>query len=194
MLPIARKPQEVYPYYSWNGKRALLGANPKETKILCAQGTETFIKLTRKFNSDNLLADKSNQEVQRWLAMLTANAIAHIWEYHLNKTGAGDGVINHNKQSAVWIWERVGYFGNYKLQVANAHHRIFIPWGAVIGGDEITWGVLKAALEALTEYMAKDTIYGWTECVFEIWDGEHPVGIARIVDGLAPISRPPSVG
>ena len=194
MLPVSSKHEEDYPYYDWNGKRALLGTNPKETKILCAPGTETFIKLRRQFKSDNLLEDKMNVDAQRWLAMLPANAVAHIWDYHLNRTGAGDGVINANKQSRQWIWERVGYFGHYKLQVANAHHRIFIPWGEVIGGDEITWGVLKAALEALTEYMAKDTIYGWTECIFEIWDGENPVGIARIVNGLAPISYPPSLG
>lgn len=189
MLPLPRKPSENYPYYNDNGKRALLGANPKETKILCTPGTETFIKLKRTFHSDNLLADKSDKDIQSRLAMLPANAIKHIWEYHLNKTGAGDGVINGNRQSVGWIWERVGYFGFYKLQVANAHRRRFIPFGTAIGGNEVTWGVLKAALLALTEYMVKDTIYGWTECSFEIWDGRNQVGAARIVPGLAPNKR-----
>ncbi len=49
-----------------------------------------------------------------------------------------------------------------------------------IVGNEITWGVLDAALQALGQFMVTDT-YGWSECEFEVWDGENAVGRARIV-------------
>ncbi|KAL8653807.1 MAG: hypothetical protein Q9226_003690 [Calogaya cf. arnoldii] len=64
LLPIRPDPSENYPYYNGNGKRALRRQNPEELKILCTPGTETFIKLQRDFHSDNLLADKSNKDIQ----------------------------------------------------------------------------------------------------------------------------------
>ncbi|KAL8999378.1 MAG: hypothetical protein Q9169_001804 [Polycauliona sp. 2 TL-2023] len=184
MLPLPTEHKEHYPY-SWGiyGKRMLTTSNPKETKILCTPGTETFIKLTRTFDSTNLLADKMDDNTQTRLPRLPASAILYIFDEHLNKTGAGDAVINRDKWSVGWIWERKGADGDFKLQIANGHNYQPVPFlGLVAAGNEITWGVLKAALEALIAYMAKDEIYGWTKCRFEIWDGPNRVGFARIVN------------
>lgn len=49
-----------------------------------------------------------------------------------------------------------------------------------IEGNEITWGVLRSALTALGSHMLVDAA-GWSECVFEVWDGRNQVGTARIV-------------
>lgn len=47
-----------------------------------------------------------------------------------------------------------------------------------IVGNEITWGVLQAALTGLGDFSAK---HGWTICEFEIWDGLNQVGTAKLL-------------
>lgn len=47
-----------------------------------------------------------------------------------------------------------------------------------IVGNEVTWGVLKAAIAALGTFFVDTGAY--SACSFEIWDGFHQVGIARI--------------
>ncbi|KAL8730838.1 MAG: hypothetical protein Q9166_003765 [cf. Caloplaca sp. 2 TL-2023] len=160
-------------------------ADPKAQRVLCAPGTETFIKLTRKFPYDNLMAQKTNEEVQIQLQSLIGNTWTFIERQHLPEGGRGgrDGVIKDDK-SLDWIFERASPNAAFKLLVANAHHKVYIPrlhFGSVkIEGNEVTWGVLRAALSALGEYFSFDD-YGWTRCVFEIWDGPNQVGIAQII-------------
>ncbi|KAL8919826.1 MAG: hypothetical protein Q9208_006559 [Pyrenodesmia sp. 3 TL-2023] len=158
-------------------KRDAAPTAPKEPLILCAPGTETFIKLTREPPSDNSNDEKAMRTSE--ISSLVGNAWSWINREHLPPKGT-DGVINKGEG---WIVQRTSPSGTYKLQVTNAHHVVPVPrWGGggrmKIVGNEVTWGVLRAALAALGQYMVA---YGWTICEFEIWDGRNQVGTARIV-------------
>ena len=70
--------------------------------------------------------------------------------------------------------------------VANAHRAVPVQRWSPSGlgtekivGNEITWGVLRAALEAVGEFATR---HGWTACGFEIWDGGNQVGRAKITE------------
>ncbi|KAL8910406.1 MAG: hypothetical protein Q9171_004279, partial [Xanthocarpia ochracea] len=145
--------------------------DPKAEVVLCASGTETFIKLTRKFPTDDPMAQKNNRDTQEQLQGLVANTWSFIKREYLENPQKGDAVINRNnnpfdEKSTGWIFQRTSSYSTYKLQVANYHRRKYIPsvhgarWRIV--GNEITWGVLDAALQALGQFMVTDT-YGWTE-------------------------------
>ncbi|KAL8670130.1 MAG: hypothetical protein Q9168_005312 [Polycauliona sp. 1 TL-2023] len=179
--PPDTQPVRAHKFYPLNDKRALHTADPTAIQILCAPGTETFIKLKRTFDSQNLLAEKSDSNAQTSLSFLPGSAIQDISINHIHKLGAGEGVIDGNRQSREVVYEHLGGHRDYKLLVWNGHRYHFLPFGSVVSGNEITWGVLKAALEALIQYMVKDVVYGWTRCGFEIWDGENLVGYAKTV-------------
>ncbi|KAI4233199.1 MAG: hypothetical protein LQ352_008271 [Teloschistes flavicans] len=157
--------------------------------ILCTPGTETFIKMTRKPPHGDMNYDKSRQWIQVEIEQLLGNLWTYISRQHL-ENGHEDGVISKTEdvpnglRPLGWIFERTSGQGNFKIQIANAHRRQFrpgYPHGTVrIVGNEITWGVLRAALTALGSYMLIDKA-GWTECVFEVWDGFNQVGAGRIV-------------
>lgn len=154
-------------------------AAPKQHIILCTPGTETFIKLTRDTPSDNLNVDRATLNNQEQITSLVADAWTWIDREHLPPKGQ-DGIINKGEG---WIVQRISLRGTHKLLVANAHHIVPVPrWGGhgtlKSVGNEVTWGVLRAALTALGDYMAR---YGWTICEFEIWDGRNQVGVAKII-------------
>lgn len=155
--------------------------DPIQSIILCTPGTETFIKLTRKPRNGDLNYDKSSKEIQEQIALLVGNTWTFIGREHLPPKGQ-DGVINNAEG---WVLERTSSHGRFKLQVANAHHKVPVTrWGGhgsmKIVGNEVTWGVLGAALSAVGQYMAGDK-NAWGKCDFEIWDGRNQVGVARIV-------------
>ncbi|KAI4284360.1 MAG: hypothetical protein L6R38_001466 [Xanthoria sp. 2 TBL-2021] len=152
--------------------------------VLTAEPTKTSIRLTRAFLPGDLMADKNNAGIQEQLINLLTDA-------HSYTERQVDGVINGNRDpddplSTGWIFSKCNPHGYYKLQVANAHLRYgnrfspTFPQVARIVGHEITWAVLRVALETLFKYMQPDA-YGFTECAFEIWDGENQVGKAEIV-------------
>ena len=158
--------------------------DPKAQIVLTAEPTKTSIKLTRKFPPGDLLADKNHADIQEQLTNLLTNA-------HSYTARQVDGVINSSRDpddplSTGWIFSKCNPHGYYKLQVANAHVKFgtrispTFPQVARIAGHEITWAVLRVALETLYKYMQPDA-YGLTECTFEIWDGENQVGKAEIV-------------
>ncbi|KAL8907757.1 MAG: hypothetical protein Q9207_001240 [Kuettlingeria erythrocarpa] len=153
-------------------------AAPKQYIILCTPGTETFIKLTHETRSGDSGVDKDPLENQEQISSLISDAWTWINREHLPPKGQ-DGIINKGEG---WIVKRTSPRGTHELLVANAHHIVPVPrWGG--GGtlkrigNEVTWGVLRAALTALMKYMAR---YSWTICEFEIWDGMNQVGIAKI--------------
>ncbi|KAL8719914.1 MAG: hypothetical protein Q9225_003143 [Loekoesia sp. 1 TL-2023] len=157
-------------------KRDASPSDPTAQIILCAPGSQTYIKLTRR-PSNGVSDDKSYQEAQEQITQLVGNTWTFIHREHL-ANGHEDGVIDKGEG---WVLERKSSHGSFMLQVANAHHKEYYPrihfGGVRIVGNEITWGVLRAALMALGEYMNGE----WTECEFEIWDGKNQVGTARIV-------------
>ncbi|KAL8703415.1 MAG: hypothetical protein Q9201_003386 [Fulgogasparrea decipioides] len=148
--------------------------------ILCTPGTETYIKLTSTA-SDTETEQHKIKETQDQIAQLVGNTWNFIDREQLPPK-RGDGVIDKGEG---WVYERTSTHGNFKLQVANAHHKVPVPrWGGhgtmKIVGNEVTWGVLRSALRALGVYMSKET-NGWATCEFEIWDGMNQVGTARII-------------
>ncbi|KAL9025706.1 MAG: hypothetical protein Q9196_005516 [Gyalolechia fulgens] len=161
-------------------KRDSIPSDPTARITLCTPGTKTYVRLTRKPPNGDFNIDKSDPEIQEQITGLIANTWSFIDREHL-KNGHEDGVID---KSDGWVFERTSTHGKYILQVANAHHRKYVPmihWGTVkIVGYEITWGVLQSALTAVGMYMRSD-VNKWTECVFQIWDGRNQVGIGRII-------------
>lgn len=161
-------------------KRDSTPIDPLSQIILCTPGTKTYIKLTRKPPNGDLNIDKSDREIQAQITGLIGNTWTFIQREYL-MTGK-DGVIDNSEG---WVLQRSSTHGSYTLQVANAHHKAYIPsihFGTVrIVGNEVTWGVLQSALSALGTYMVDDDENGWTECEFEIWDGRNQVGTARII-------------
>ncbi|KAL8859652.1 MAG: hypothetical protein Q9178_003766 [Gyalolechia marmorata] len=163
--------------------------DPHAEYILCASGTETFVKLTRKYPTLNPINQKNDKDSQEQLQGLVADSWSFIKREYLENPQKGDGVINNNnnpfeEESTGWIFQRQSSHNIYKLQVANYHDKqpgfsLNLPTVRIVG-NEITWGVLDVALQALGQHMVSDT-YGWTECELEIWDGENAVGRARIV-------------
>lgn len=129
------------------------------------------------------MADTIDRKIQSQIRELVDTTWVSVSKARIREN-LEDGVINGDKNTLGVIFSRTGPFGGYKLQVANAHHKKYVPkihFGAVkIEGHEITWGVLSAALMTVNAFM-RDDHYGWTECKFEIWDGRNLVGIARIV-------------
>ncbi|KAL8727365.1 MAG: hypothetical protein Q9181_005741 [Wetmoreana brouardii] len=180
--------------YANLGKRAPAPPiDPLGQTILCTPGTETYIKMTRKPPHDDLKYDKSLSDIQSQLESLIGNTWTYITREHL-ENGHNDSVISRTEefsraegsteQKPGWIFERTSSHGSFRLQVANAHHLVYVPrvhFGTTkVEGNEVTWGVLRAALTALGSHMLIDEA-GWTECTFEIWDGFNQVGIARVV-------------
>ncbi|KAL9602416.1 MAG: hypothetical protein Q9219_001840 [cf. Caloplaca sp. 3 TL-2023] len=164
------------------GKRDAIPADTQHPRIvLCTPDTETFIKLTRLAPWGDFELEKNSKEIQEQLQGLVSNSWSYIAREHLGN-GHEDGVINAGEG---WVYERQSTRGGYKLQVANSHHKKYfqrVHFGGVeIVGNEITWGVLRAALTAVRAYMASDKDK-WTECEFQIWDGKNQVGTARIVN------------
>ena len=161
-------------------KRDTQTTDPNAQIILCTPGTQTYIKLTRKPPNNDPSIDRASPEIQAQIFGLVGNTFTFIEREHLEH-GHEDGVIDEGEG---WVLQRRSTHGTYTLQVANAHHKTYPPgfhFGTVkIVGNEITWGVLRAALTALGEYMAID-VNRWTECEFEVWDGKNQVGTARII-------------
>ncbi|KAL8687170.1 MAG: hypothetical protein Q9218_006581 [Villophora microphyllina] len=164
--------------------------DPAGQAILCTPGTETFIKMTRKPPNGDLNFDKSRAYIQTEIEQLLGNLWTYISREHL-ENGHTDALISKTENfppgpnaQPGWIFERGSQHGNFKIQIANAHHKKYVPLyphGTVrIVGNEITWGVLRAALTALGSHMLIDAA-GWTECVFEVWDGLNQVGMGRII-------------
>ncbi|KAL8773650.1 MAG: hypothetical protein Q9209_001416 [Squamulea sp. 1 TL-2023] len=194
-LPIAIT-QPAYP--NDKAKRDAPGAipkDPKETIVLCAPGSETFIKLTRKFqNDDDLMTEKNDRDIQGQIRSLVADTYTYTERERLANPNYGDVVIDDEKSSGRkkapgWIYERSSMFDTYKLQVANAYRIVPKPcWSANghctmhIVGKALKWGAFDTALQILGEFMITDQ-YGWTQCTFEIWDGPAQVGMARIGPG-----------
>ncbi|KAI4271433.1 MAG: hypothetical protein L6R38_006876 [Xanthoria sp. 2 TBL-2021] len=162
-------------------KRDAALTDPKQPLILCIPGTETYIKLTRHPPSDGLDGDKAFINDQGQMSSLVANTWTWITREHLPPKGK-DGIIDKGEG---WIVERKSTHGTHKLLVANAHHAVPVgrwsPNGLgtmKIVGNEITWGVLRAALTGLGEFSAR---HGWTVCEFEIWDGRNQAGTAKLL-------------
>ncbi|KAL8701049.1 MAG: hypothetical protein Q9201_005114 [Fulgogasparrea decipioides] len=167
--------------------------DPHGQTILCAPGTRTYIKMTRILPVEGLEYYKSKSEIQSQLHSLISNTWTYIAREHL-ENGHNDDVISQTEefnrvqgsieQKPGWIFERTSPHGSYKLQVANAHHIVYVPrirYGTrKVEGNEVTWGVLRAALTALGSHMLISEA-GWTECTFEIWDGFNQVANARVV-------------
>ena len=160
--------------------------DPKKPVILCTPGTETYIRLTRQlpvidgvveWNPDNFDLQAQNQ-----ISSLVNRTIKWIQLEHL-PPNAQDGVIDKGEG---WIVQRTSYEETHQLLVANAHHAIPVPrWGAAgprgymkSVGNEVTWGVFQAALEAYRTFAVS---HGWGVCTFEIWDGMNQVGTAKII-------------
>ncbi|CAO1598372.1 hypothetical protein XANCAGTX0491_002141 [Xanthoria calcicola] len=151
-----------------------------EPVILCIAASETFIKLTRRPFADGMDVDTAFVKDQGDISSLVASTYAWIEAEHLPPNGQ-DGVIDMGEG---WIVQRKSPSGTHQLLVANAHHAVPLArWSPAghgtmkIVGNEITWGVLWVALEALGEFAAT---HGWTLCEFEIWDGLNQVGTAKL--------------
>ncbi|KAI4114624.1 MAG: hypothetical protein LQ345_004634 [Seirophora villosa] len=161
------------------GRRLFSKRDPSQPLILCTPGTETYIKLTFKpTNLGNALSD-SDKEIKGQIEGLVSNAYTYITREHLENAHK-DQVINKGEG---WVWTKKSTHGLFRLQVANAHHEVpVVRWGGhgtmKIVGNEVTWGVLKAAIAALGTFFVDTGAY--SACSFEIWDGFHQVGIARI--------------
>ncbi|KAL8785888.1 MAG: hypothetical protein Q9213_003120 [Squamulea squamosa] len=168
--------------------------DPKATIVLCAPGSETFIKLTRKFQSDDLMTEKNDPGIQGQIRSLVADTYTYAQRERFKNPKYGDVVIYDEKsdrgvRTPGWIYERIGMYDTYKLQVANAYRVVPKPCWSPNGhctmqfvGKPLKWGELNTALQILGEFMVTDQ-YGWTQCTFEIWDGPAQVGMARISPG-----------
>ncbi|KAL8941145.1 MAG: hypothetical protein Q9216_002410 [Gyalolechia sp. 2 TL-2023] len=161
-------------------KRDSSPSDSSTQKILCTPGTKTFIKLTRKPPNGDLNIDKSDPAIQNQITGLISDTWTYIDREHL-KNGNNDSVIDKGEG---WVYSRKSTHGTYGFLVKNAHHKKPVPsfhFGTVeIVGNEVTWGVLQAALSELGIHMTEN-VNKWTECEFEIWDGKNQVGMAYIV-------------
>ncbi|KAL8837021.1 MAG: hypothetical protein Q9170_002675 [Blastenia crenularia] len=174
MLPPPPKDDPAY-----NEKRDVPPSDPHAQIVLCTPGTKTFIKLTRTPQGSDFSLEKADRAVQSQISELVGNTWTFIQREHVTG-GHKDGVINEGEG---WVLQRKSSHGTHILQVANAHHKEYYPkfhfGGVRIVGNEVTWGVLRAALTALGNFMATD-VNRWTQCTFQIWDGKNQVGTARI--------------
>ncbi|KAL8653789.1 MAG: hypothetical protein Q9210_001893 [Variospora velana] len=153
-------------------------SDPSQPLILCSPGTETYIKLTIKPTNVNHALGGNDQEITEDLGGLIGNSWTYIARQYL-RTGK-DGVIDKGEGI---IWHKISKHGHFVLQVANAHHWKSVPsWNGhgtmKLVGNEVTWGVLRAALTALGKHFEKTKV--WSECSFEIWDGFNQVGTAML--------------
>lgn len=161
-------------------KRDAAPTDANEPVILCVAASETFIKLTRRPFADGMDVDTAFVKDQGDISSLVASTYAWIEAEHLPPNGQ-DGVIDMGEG---WIVQRKSPSGTHQLLVANAHHAVPLArWSPAghgtmkIVGNEITWGVLRVALEGLGEFAAT---HAWTLCEFEIWDGLNQVGTAKL--------------
>ncbi|KAL8668702.1 MAG: hypothetical protein Q9168_006681 [Polycauliona sp. 1 TL-2023] len=159
--------------------------DPNAVKTLDWRPTKTYIKLTRIFlTTGDLMAEKKNANLQSELDNLVNDARGFA-SRHVDEVIYGNRNA-YDPKSHDWIYSKCNPRGNFKLSVANAHiyHRLYISahgsFPPYITGNEITWSVLKVALQILDRFMTADP-YGFTQCSFEIWDGENQVGKAQIV-------------
>ncbi|KAL8840526.1 MAG: hypothetical protein Q9205_004553 [Flavoplaca limonia] len=171
--------------FEFRHKRAAGVRDPKKPIVLCTPGTETYIKLTRQTPIIDAVVDinldKPNLTAQFEISLVVGHTVNEIESEHLPPY-AEDGIIDKGEG---WIIQRTSPDKTHQLLVANAHHAIPVPrWSAnghgtmKIVGNEITWGVLRSALDALRTFAAR---HGWGLCTFEIWDGMNQVGIAKII-------------
>ena len=149
--------------------------------------TQTYIKLTRIFPTDDLLADTNNAEIQTELTNL-ANDFQGLVKRRL--MNLGDGLVYGSRdlkdpKACSWHTHKCNPHANYKLSVRDAHicygYRFSptFPTAPLLLGNEITWRQLHVAMQILRSHMTTDA-YRYTECLFEIWDGNTKVGAAQI--------------
>ncbi|KAL8867911.1 MAG: hypothetical protein Q9174_005350, partial [Haloplaca sp. 1 TL-2023] len=169
------------------------GIDPAKEAILCS-GTETYIRMNRTAVPDAVKHSAADE-----IEGLAGDTWTYITRQHI-ENGHKDGVISKTEEwgdggpgieGRGWIYSRISQHGNYKLRIANAHERAVhyrwfsttFPYTFKIEGHEITWGVLREALNALAAHMMRDAD-GWSTANFEIWDGLNKVGYAMIVKNL----------
>ncbi|CAL8581223.1 hypothetical protein XPA_006924 [Xanthoria parietina] len=181
LLPPRPKEDPLDTLLEGRHKRDAAPTGTRAPIVICMAGTETYIKLTRQLPPDGMDGDTAFIKDQGQISSLVASTYAWIGANYLPPK-VPDGVIDKGEG---WIVQRSSRSKTHKLLVANAHHAVPVPRWSPNGhgtmkmvGNEITWGVLRVALEGLGEYSATR---GWTPCEFEIWDGLNQVGMAKLV-------------
>ncbi|KAL8685380.1 MAG: hypothetical protein Q9224_005840, partial [Gallowayella concinna] len=119
--------------------------DPKAVTVLCTPGTETFIKMTRSFPSDEFMTEKDSTETQQQLQSLIENTFTWIGRKNVQDPRHGD-VIVHPQKDLVPILSRTSPHGQYQLQIFNAHRMVVHHRWSTLGhgtrriqGKEVTW-------------------------------------------------------